>query len=435
MSRKTLWFTLGVFCLPAVICLGMIVVAQASAPQIKNASNTDNSVHTYQLPLITKNYVPAKITIWHHWDSRYQPAYNAIVQDFNIDHPEMAIKLVYVENMSLSLSTAIPAGVGPDIVAYANDPIGQWATAGYLAPLDPSIDLAYLNANFEPAAIDGVMWNDHIWGMPDYQEGIALVYNRGVISETQIPAPDDFAGLLTQAEIFRDSHPYQFYLCNQGLGGNDPYHASPIYFGYGLSEYGGYIDEEGTVFMTTTEAISAAQWISDFHPFAPEVTSHGICRNMLVGGQTAMWWTGPWAIPDLENSGVNYGIAPMGNPFVSVRNYMMTTNAVSRGNSDEVIEILKYFGSTNIQKQLTLANKSNPANTAALNDPVVQAIDDVKNFGKSLHQGIAMYNGVYNFCHWGPVAQANMNIWSGAQTPIAAMNTAQAAIEACIASP
>jgi arabinogalactan oligomer / maltooligosaccharide transport system substrate-binding protein len=433
MSRKTLWLILSVFCLSAVICLGVFMVVQAGATQEKSISAPVSAGDTLLLPLITKNYVPPKITIWHQWDPSYWPEYDAIVQEFNMEHPEMAIILVYVDDLSGALSEAIPAGVGPDIVAYANDRIGQWATAGYLAPLDPSINLAYMNANYEPAAVDGVIWNNHIWGIPDFQEGIALVYNRDVISDTQIPAPDDFAGLLTQAELFRDTHSDQYYLCNQGLGGYDAYHVAPIYFGYGLSQFGGYLDEEGTVYMTTTEAISAAQWISDFHPSAPDVTDHGICRDMLVYGAAAMWWTGPWAIPDLQDAGVNYGIAPMGSPFVGVRNYMMTTNAVTRGNSDAVIEILKYFGNADIQKQLTLANKTIPANTAALNDPDVQAIYEVSHFGAALNRGTAMSNHIYTACQWDPVAQATMNIWDGSQTPEMAMDFAQTMIEACVA--
>lgn len=350
-----------------------------------------------------------------------------------MEHPEMAIKLVYVPDLWTALATAIPAGTGPDIVAYANDPIGEWATAGYLAPLDPAIDLAYMNANFEPAAVNGVIWNDHIWGIPDFQEGIALVYNREVISDTQIPAPADFVGLLAEAELFREANPDQYYLCNQGLGGYDTYHEAPIFFSYGLSQYGGYLDEEGTVFMTTTEAISAAQWISDFQPFAPYETNHTICKDMLVNGTAAMWWTGPWAIADLQAAGINYGIAPMGSPFVGIRNYMMTTNAVTRGNYDAVIEILPYFGGASIQKQLTLANKTIPTNTVALHDPDVQAIYEVAQFGKSLSRGTAMGNGIYTQCQWDPVAQATMNIWDGSQTPEQAMEFAQTMMEACVA--
>ena len=38
----------------------------------------------------------------------------------------------------------------------------------------------------------------------------------------------------------------------------------------------------------------------------------------MVNGEAAIWWTGPWAIPELQNAGVDYGIAPMGSPFVGV---------------------------------------------------------------------------------------------------------------------
>jgi arabinogalactan oligomer/maltooligosaccharide transport system substrate-binding protein len=433
MSQKTLWSSISVLCLSALLCLLVVFTVQASAWQARNDPGRNNAFYEFKLPLITKNYIPARVTLWHQWDASYWAEYNDVIQAFNMSHPEMAIEAIYKDDLWDALAQAIPVGRGPDIVAYANDPIGQWAIAGYLAPLDPAIDLAYLNANFEPAAVNGVLWNDHVWGMPDFQEGIALVYNREVISETQIPAPDDLSGLLEEAELFREEHPDKYYLCDQGLGGFDAYHEAPIFFEYGLSQYGGYLDEEGTVYMTTTEAISGAEWIEDFRAFAPYETSHQICRDMLVSGEAAIWWTGPWAIPDLQDNGIDLGIAPIGSPFVGVRNYMMTTNAVTRGNMDAVIEILKYFGSANIQKQLTLANKTVPANTAALNDPDVQAIYEIARFGESMQRGTAMGNGIYTSCQWDPVAQATMNIWDGSQTPEMAMEFAQEMIEACVA--
>ena len=433
MSRRSVWLSLSIICVAVILGLGLVWVVEASILQPNSVSSPENGLYTLRLPLIIKNYVTPKIIIWHQWDDSYLGEYKAIVQEFNMAHPDMAIGLVRVDDLWGALSTAIPAGDGPDIVAYTNDPIGAWATAGYLAPLDAWVDLGYLNANFEPAAAKGVVWDDQIWGIPEFQEGIALVYNRDLITDTEIPAADDFAGMLTKAADFQLTHPDQYYLCNQGLGGYDAYHAAPIYFGYGLNEFGGYVDEEGTVYLTTTEAISAAEWIDDFRLYAPYETSHQICRDMLVNGQAAIWWTGPWAIPDLQNNGVNYGIAPMGSPFVGVRNLMLTTNAVERSNAEAAIEIMKYFGSTEIQKRLTLANKTTPANTAALNDSEVQAIYEVSHFGAALNLGTPMGNHIYVPCQWGPVAEATMAIWEGRQAPEQAMNTAQALMEACIA--
>jgi arabinogalactan oligomer/maltooligosaccharide transport system substrate-binding protein len=390
--------------------------------------------HRAYLPLVAKGYIPTVITLWHQWPEGYWQEYQDIIEEFNSSHPDMAVRLVHVDDMDNALAAAIPAGTGPDIVSFANDPIGRWASAGNLAPLDPWIDLSYLTANFEPVAVEAMIWDEQIWGIPDTQEGIALVYNRDLISHTQVPAPDDWDGLLTEAAQFRQSHPDQFYLCNWGLGSADAaYAAAPIYFDHGLSEYGGYVDEGGAVYMTTTVAISAAHWICDFRPYAPAETSYEICKNMLFSGEAAIWWTGPWAIPDLQQAGIDYGIAPMGSPFVGVRLYLLTSNAVDRGNAEAAIDVIKYLGSAEVQRRLTLANRTIPTNTAALNDPDVQALYEIAQFGASVNLGTPMGNHIYTQCQWGPVGDAAMAIWDGTQTPEEAMNAAQTAIEACVA--
>ena len=433
MSRRSVWFSLSVICLSTILGLGLVLVVQAGALQERSITGTANGLYTINLPLMVKNYVPPRIIIWHQWDDSYLTEYKAIIQEFNLAHPDMTIGIIKVDGLASALSIAIPAGVGPDIVAYANDPIEEWASLGYLAPLDPYLDPGYMDSNFEPVAVKAVTWDDQIWGIPEFQEGIALVYNRDLITDTEIPEANDFADLLTKAADFQLENPDKYYLCNQGLGGYDSYHAAPIYFGYGLSEYGGYIDENGTVYMTTTEAISGAQWIADFSLIGPPVTDHVICRDMMVNEVAAMWWTGPWAIADLKSNGVNYGIAPMGSPFVGVRNYMLTTNAVERGDAQAAVEVMKYFGSAEIQKRLALANQTIPANTTALNDPEVQAIYEIAQFGEALNLGTPMGNHIYSSCQWDPVSDATMAIWDGSQTPQQAMYTAQGLMEACVA--
>ena len=158
-----------------------------------------------------------------------------------------------------------------------------------------------------------------------------------------------------------------------------------------------------------------------------------ICRNLLVNGEAAIWWTGPWAIADLQNAGVDYGIAPMGSPFVGVKNLMLTANAVDRGKADAAVAVMQFFGSAEVQVRLTLANGTIPANTAALHDPDVQALYEVARFGGSVNRGVAMGNYIYTDCQWEPVGDATAAIWNGTQTPEEAMSAAQAAIEACVA--
>jgi arabinogalactan oligomer / maltooligosaccharide transport system substrate-binding protein len=177
---------------------------------------------------------------------------------------------------------AIPAGEGPDIIGWANDQIGTQALAGNIVALDGyGIDMAYLNANFEPAAVRGVVWQDMIWGLPESQEGIAFVYNKALVTDEYLPTdPLDFDALLAKAAAFYEATG-KYLVCNQGLGNADAYHVGPVYFGHGMPEY---VDDEGNVYMNTPEGIAAAEWMVEFSAYAPAETSHDICKAAIVDG-------------------------------------------------------------------------------------------------------------------------------------------------------
>lgn len=373
------------------------------------------------------------ITVWHGWEGLYLEAYASLAQEYNLAHDDVEIELAKVDELSDALAVSIPAGEGPDIVQWVQDQIGRNALVGNIVPLDAWIDTAYLDEHFEPAAAQAMVWNGQIWGIPEAQEGIALVYNRALVDEADLPAPGDFDALYQKAEAFHAANPDQYYLCNQGLGKADAYHVAPIYFGHGMAKYGGFIDEKGEVYLDTPEALDAARWIAKFRAAAPVETSHEICQTMLVEGKAAIWWTGPWAIADLEAAGVDYGIAPMGSPFVGIKLFMLTSNAVDRGHAEAAIDVMRYFGSEEVQVRLSQVNKTIPANTAALRNEVIQELYTVANFGEALNLGLPMPNHPYIDCQWDPVGEATTAIWNGAQSPEEAMKDAQSAIEQCIA--
>jgi arabinogalactan oligomer/maltooligosaccharide transport system substrate-binding protein len=161
--------------------------------------------------------------------------------------------------------------------------------------------------------------------------------------------------------------------------------------------------------------------------------SHEICKTALVEGKVAAWWTGPWAIADLETGGIDYGFVPMGKPFVGIKTLMLSKNGVDRGHAEIALDIMKFFTNATMQKYMTLANKTVPANTAALNDPEVQALSSIAGFGANANLGIPMANTPYAGAQWGPVGDATGAIWNGSQTPADALTAAQTAIETAIA--
>ncbi len=372
---------------------------------------------------------PTHLTNRHARPRAHEAAYTTLAEEFNAAHDDVQIKLVQVESLDAALEVALPAGEGPDVLAGTQEQLGRHVLAGEIAALDATFDTEYLERTFEPAAARAVVWDGRVWGIPETQDGIALLYNRDLVSTI----PGDFAALLEEAQAFRAANPAKYYLCNQGLGQSDAYYAAPIYFGHGMDKYGGYVDDQGNVYLNTEESYAAGAWIKDFSEVAPAKTTPELCQAMFNEGQVAIWWSGPRSLRAIQEAGMNYGIAPLGSPFVTVNLFMLTQNAVEHDHAAAAVEVLRYFGSAEVQQRLTLLNNTIPANSAALHAPEVQALELVAGFGAALHQGTPMGNHPYAACQWGAVGDATLAIWNGSQTPVAALDEAQAAIEQCVA--
>ncbi|PWH15911.1 MAG: ABC transporter substrate-binding protein [Anaerolineae bacterium] len=371
------------------------------------------------------------ITIWHQWDGKYLEAIQKAFDNYSASHPGVKIDLSKPEDVNSALKVAIPADEGPDIIGWANDQIGQSALAGNIVALDDyGITMEFLQSTYEPAAVNGVVWKGKIWGLPESQEGIALIYNKDLLTDEFMPKAGDLNDLLAKAQAFHAANPDKYLVCNQGFGGSDAYHVAPVYFGFGVPQY---IDDNGTVYLNTPEAIKAGEWLVEFAKVSPAEQTYEICKASLKEGKVAMWWTGPWAIAGIEEDKVNYGILPMGKPFVGIKTLMLTQNAVDRGQAEVALDIMKYFTSAEVQKELALVNKTIPAASAALQDPAVAALPTLAGFGAALNAGVPMANSPYASAQWQPVGDATVAIWTGAQTPADALAAAQKAAEEAVA--
>lgn len=371
------------------------------------------------------------ITIWHQWNDEYAANIATIFDQYEAENPGVTIDLSKPEDVANALNVAIPAGEGPDIIGWANDKIGEQALVGNIVALDQWVDMATLESIYTDPGVQGVVWQEQIWGLPETMEGIALVYNVDAVSEEYLPTdPMDFDALLEKATQYQ-ADTGNVLVCNQGFGNSDAYHVAPIYFGFGVPEY---VDDQGNVFINTPEAIAAGEWLADFSAVSFAENSHELCLSNISEGKAGMWWTGPWAIADLEKNGVNYGILPMGKPFVGIKTLMMSKNAVDRGNEAMALDVMLWFTSPEVQAQLALINKTIPAQLAALEEPEVAALPTLGGFGESLALGVPMANTPFASAQWGPVGDASVAIWTGAQAPEEALNQAQAAIEEAVAA-
>jgi arabinogalactan oligomer/maltooligosaccharide transport system substrate-binding protein len=392
-----------------------------------------------EVPTAAPLYVPPAecaagetcITIWHQWSGDYLTAIEQSFKDYEAAHPGVKIDLQKPNDVSAALKVAVPAGEGPDIIAWANDAIGANALSGNIVPLDDQgITMDFLTSTYEPAAVNGVVYEDMIWGLPETQEGIALVYNKDIVTDEYLPTdPMNFDDLLAKSKKFFEDKGFPLF-CNQGFKGGDAYHIAPAFFTFGVPTY---VDDQGTVYLDTPEALKGMEWLLSIQPYLDQASDDNACRAEMKAGTVGAQWGGPWLLSDFEAAGINYGVLPMGKPFVGIKTVLMSQNAIDRGNAEMALDIMKYYTSAEVQKQLALVNKTIPAQTAALQDPDVQALASLAGFGAALNLGVPMANSPYANAQWGPVGDAVAAIWNGSQTPAEALTAAQAAIEDAVA--
>ena len=85
-----------------------------------------------------------------------------LISEFEIEHPNIEIRMEYKANLETALKAAIPAGKGPDLFIWAHDWIGKFAEGGLLKPIDDYVDPNFTEG-FIPLAQDAMKYKGHYY--------------------------------------------------------------------------------------------------------------------------------------------------------------------------------------------------------------------------------------------------------------------------------
>lgn len=225
------------------------------------------------------------------------------------------------------LSTAGPAGEGPDIIIGAHDWLGELYAGGLIAP----IDLGDRVSEFAPAAIQAFTYAGDLYGMPVNTENVALFINTDLVPECPATWTEvhDISAELHAA----DANQYGFVRM-----AGDPYHFYPI-----QTAFGGYIfarDDQGSYDPTQVGvgdpgSIAAAQWYEGMvtEGLQPPDMDWDTMHLWFESGQAAMLVTGPWVTDRIVASGVPFKICDIpaetepGRPFLGAHGFMISAFA------------------------------------------------------------------------------------------------------------
>jgi maltose/maltodextrin transport system substrate-binding protein/arabinogalactan oligomer/maltooligosaccharide transport system substrate-binding protein len=229
-----------------------------------------------------------------------------------------------------------PTGEGPDIIIGAHDWLGQLATNGLVEPLD----LSSVSANVDATALAAFTYDTgeggKVYGLPYAAEAVALYYNPDMV-----PTPpttwDELIDMATELQADADLGLEQAYVLQE----KDPYHSYPL-----LTANGGYIfakNDDGTydpedVGLDSEGGLAYGQMLD-------QMVKDGLLRagvnydtmiQLFTTEKSAMFITGPWALPQIRDSGVSYAVAPIpdgdqtARPFVGVQGFMVSADAPNK---------------------------------------------------------------------------------------------------------
>lgn len=262
---------------------------------------------------------PVEIEFWHGQSGVSMRTYEAMIDDFNAANPDVVVVPqsggATTDNMLPKVTTAIAAGTYPDI-AYL---YGSWAAN--IAKSDKVVDLtSYVqDPSFEwedywPPLREAATVGDQIIGIPAAAGNLTVVYNKALFDAAgaDYPAPDwTWDDFRAAAAAVTDPATNTYGTSWPVTGDEDTvWRFWPL-----LWQHGGDI-----VNAEHTQATFAEQPGIDALTFLKEMNADGSIYHdstdekgyqLFLSGHLGMLVTGPWALYDVTEARIDYGVQLM----------------------------------------------------------------------------------------------------------------------------
>ena len=253
-----------------------------------------------------------------YWGSyREHEMWGDIVEGFNERYPEIKVRREYIpDRYEEKIQQLLLADEAPDLITFQDEPFPRFVSSGKIEQLDaycqrPDLPLQ-LERDYWSTSVVSFQQDGRTYGIPVWGGNCLVVYNRDAFREAGLPEPptdwtvEEF--LSTCQQITADT---------DGDGRLDRYgflipswiYWLPFHYAFGAV----YLDStrrHWRLWGPETEA-SFRFWQDLRHhyhvaPHRDELTEGGGVAFMT--GRVAMQLNGPWAMPPLNEAGVNYGV-------------------------------------------------------------------------------------------------------------------------------
>lgn len=374
------------------------------------------------------------LVLWHAKQDAEGDALLALIDGFQAANPGITVEQVYNPSGTLqdSFVAAAGAGEGPDMIIWANDSTGPWASAGLIKDISGSVD-DELKSQASDTGWGLFAFNDGIYGVPFSAKTLAFFYNKALVPD----APATWADVLsTAAQVTGDDSSVTGLAFQNGF-----FHSAGFLFSLG----GQLMDADGNAaFADGTDGATAMDAYLQLHQdmynlgqdTASGVVVDGASPNPgFQQGTVAMVYDGIWNLAQYEKDlGEDLGVSVMpkldnGNVpalFAQGEGFYLNANA-DDAKTAAFIAWAKYV--TSDEGQTIAATKGGllPVNPAVqVEDPNLQV------FSEQFTLGTPFPNRQELSAFWGPMGDAITAVSAGGETPEEARKAAYDLIQAAI---
>jgi len=235
------------------------------------------------------------------------------VKNFNAEQKNISAKQNTIEwaDFYTRLPAAAGAGQGPDVGAMHLDQIATHAATKIIVPIDDvAADLELSEEDFAASVWQPGIWDGKRYGIPLDVHCLAMYYNKDHFEKAGIDSPptdaasfDEACQKLQQAGGVE----YPFWMPNQW-----PAHLMflSLLWQFGGEPYGG---EGSEATFGSEEGVNALTWMKEQvdKGYSPANVDIDAQYTAFKNQENSITWDGIWQINDLQESGMNWGMAPL----------------------------------------------------------------------------------------------------------------------------
>ena len=292
MKRKFLVGIMMVFCIFA-----MIGCQKSGSGDVNGSASSTEAAKGEDVTL--QLLVPG-------YDSGYlKDQLGECIEKYEKENPNVKIEIISVgwDELNSKVVQLYQANEAPDLMLLGSRSLRQFAELGVLEELDSYLTPEYLENRIKNI-LDTAAVNGKQYGIPMAFSSRALFYRSDLIENP----PTTWDELLeTAKKINSEKGMYGFAIPGDPTTGTDEL-LNFFYQGEGKM-----VDKDGNFTIDSAENIETLKYLSQFKDIVPDVvsTKRSDQAQMFINGDLAMFISGSWEIPKLEEAGAKFNTAKL----------------------------------------------------------------------------------------------------------------------------